>query len=150
MWTGQKLITWSCCTCLSWCPLFYHSLLLNLFLSLSLNIQRQRGLSKMDLSYFLQLLFMSQINLWHKLYQNKKFNLVTEMNGFAHLDLDHSEFVEVDPTGRYGRVNFFFFILYIFNCLLLLIKFWSLMFVDLFWCSMMRFLAKGLPKQCMI
>lgn len=27
------------------------------------------------------------------------------MNGFAHLEPDDSEFVEVDPTGRYGRYN---------------------------------------------
>ncbi|KAJ7973454.1 putative Kinase [Quillaja saponaria] len=27
------------------------------------------------------------------------------MNGFAHLEPDYSEFVEVDPTGRYGRYN---------------------------------------------
>ncbi|KAI5676314.1 hypothetical protein M9H77_07264 [Catharanthus roseus] len=27
------------------------------------------------------------------------------MNGFTHLEPDYSEFVEVDPTGRYGRYN---------------------------------------------
>ncbi|KAJ7978083.1 putative Kinase [Quillaja saponaria] len=27
------------------------------------------------------------------------------MNGLVHLEPDHSEFVEVDPTGRYGRYN---------------------------------------------
>jgi hypothetical protein len=26
------------------------------------------------------------------------------MNGLTHLEPDYSEFVEVDPTGRYGRV----------------------------------------------
>ncbi|KAM1649373.1 hypothetical protein ACFX15_010136 [Malus domestica] len=29
----------------------------------------------------------------------------TEMNGLSHLEPDFSEFVEVDPTGRYGRYN---------------------------------------------
>lgn len=27
------------------------------------------------------------------------------MNGVTHLEEDDSEFVEVDPTGRYGRVQ---------------------------------------------
>jgi hypothetical protein len=27
------------------------------------------------------------------------------MNGLTHLEPDYSEFVEVDPTGRYGRVR---------------------------------------------
>ena len=30
---------------------------------------------------------------------------VREMNGLSHLEPDYSEFVEVDPTGRYGRVS---------------------------------------------
>lgn len=29
------------------------------------------------------------------------------MNNLSYLEPDYSEFVEVDPTGRYGRVKFF-------------------------------------------
>ena len=84
------------------------------------------------------------------------------MNGVS--EQDYSEFVEVDPTGRYGRVTTFsyFFLTTSFVCLSfhiwcfiavfrhvyinLFSKVHSLLF---FVCSTMRFLVKGHQRQCM-
>lgn len=62
------------------------------------------------------------------------------MDGLSDLEPDCSEFVEIDPTGRYGRV---WFSLSLFLSLLL---FLILRFVLV--CSTMKFWEKGLQKQC--
>lgn len=75
------------------------------------------------------------------------------MNGVTDLDLGDCEYVEVDPTGRYGRVKFhishllllvYLYLLFytsfdhIWLCVHLLIN----SSVSLF-CSIMKFLAEG-------
>lgn len=81
------------------------------------------------------------------------------MNGVTAPEQDYSEFVEVDPTGRYGRVSCcshflslffsplcsFVFIQNFGSCFLTssLLKFAA-------FCSTMKFLAKELQKQCMV
>ena len=40
-----------------------------------------------------------------KLGMNCETSFEQEMDGGASLEPDYFEFVEVDPTGRYGRVN---------------------------------------------
>lgn len=76
------------------------------------------------------------------------------MNGLTPLEPDDSEFVEVDPSGRYGRVidssSFFFTLLFIKICFFFffpLISFLSLLFLS--FCSTMKSLAKELPRLCM-
>ena len=65
------------------------------------------------------------------------------MNCVTELEPDYSEFVEVDPTGRYGRVIFLFFL-----ALLLCFLHFLLTVFGLLFCSTMKFLAKELPRQC--
>jgi len=68
---------------------------------------------------------------------------IQTMNGVTHLEPDDSEFVEVDPTGRYGRVyslspHFLLFLL----CL-------TFMMIFPVYCSTMKSSEKELQRQCM-
>lgn len=85
------------------------------------------------------------------------------MNGVVGSDEDCSEFVELDPTGRYGRVSIFcysfslvfqtlfwcsMFVLNLGSCCLHMFEF-NLINFDAF-CSIMKFWARELQRQCMI
>lgn len=64
------------------------------------------------------------------------------MNGLKPIEPDYSEFVEVDPTGRYGRVCMI--------CIWLIsFLFWYVNLFTSFFCSTMKSLGKVLQRQCM-
>lgn len=78
------------------------------------------------------------------------------MNGVTAPEQDYSEFVEVDPTGRYGRVSSCSHFLSLFfmpsSLFCVHTEIWVLFFNFKFaaFCSTMKFLAKELQKQCMV
>lgn len=69
---------------------------------------------------------------------------IQTMNGVTHLEPDDSEFVEVDPTGRYGRV---YSLSPHFLLSLLCLTFMMILHVS---CSTMKSLEKELQRQCML
>lgn len=69
------------------------------------------------------------------------------MNGLTHLEPDCSEFVEVDPTGRYGRVLTICLSLYISLRLMFHFLFWVIYFFIVFWLLQYNeILGKGASK----
>lgn len=69
------------------------------------------------------------------------------MNGLLHLEPDFSEFVEVDPTGRYGRVSNNSLSLLFLGVSNSVISAWNLILNwFLFWLQYNEILGKGASK----
>jgi hypothetical protein len=75
------------------------------------------------------------------------------MNGVTQLETDDSDFVEVDPTGRYGRVSNLYYTLF-YQCfvpsflfIMFCFSYDVLSLVFFFFFSTMKFSVKELPRQ---
>ena len=69
------------------------------------------------------------------------------MNGVISSEPDDSEFVEVDPTGRYGRVSLLISSLFYHLFILVILSVQCVKFVNLL-CSIMKFLGKEHQRLC--
>lgn len=77
------------------------------------------------------------------------------MNGVIASDEDYPDFVEVDPTGRYGRVSTYSYLFTAFMVFYVILNLGSCLFEPNLikfnaFCSIMKFWAEELQRQCMI